>query len=455
MLGSFTPSLADLRALIRLAVPIVAVQVGIMLLGVVGTIYVGHVSAQALASVALGNLYLYGLFTFGMGTLWAVDPIVTQALGARDHDGASLGVQRGLVLAVVLGVLLTLACLPAEAVLRLLREPPELVPEAARFVRLTAPSMLPSLLFVPLRQTLQAMHRPRAIVFAIVACNVVNLAMNELFVRGRFGMPAMGSMGAALAITAARYTQFGALVLFAGPRLKPFMRPWRQAAFAVDPLLRTLRIGLPIGAQSSVEFTTFAMISIFAGWFGANAIGGHQVAINLASLMYMVPLGVGSAAAVLAGRAIGAGDMPHARRVAASALLCGPGFMVFSAGLLFVFAHQLASVWTSVPEVVRVAAALIPIASVFQVFDGVQVVSAGILRGAGDTRAPLLANLTGFWLMGMPVSLVLGFRAHLGIVGLWWGFVAGLGGVALVLLFRVRHVLSRPVGRIRVEAPPA
>jgi len=455
MLGSFTPSRPDLRALVRLAVPIVAVQVGIMLLGVVGTIYVGHVSAQALASVALGNLYVYGLFAFGMGTLWAVDPIVTQALGARDHDAASLGVQRGLVLAVVLGVVLTIACLPAEAVLRLLREPPELVPEAARFVRLTAPSLLPSLLFVPLRQALQALHRPRAIVFAIVACNVVNLLMNELFVRGRFGMPALGSTGAALAITAARYTQFGALVLFAGRRLAPYVRPWRREALARGPLLRTLRIGLPIGAQNSVEFTTFAMISVFAGWFGASAIGGHQVAINLASLMYMVPLGTGSAAAVLVGRAIGAGDLPHARRVAASALLVGPGFMVLSAGLLFVFAHRLAAIWTSVPEVVTVAVALIPIASVFQVFDGVQVVSAGVLRGAGDTRAPLLANLTGFWLMGMPVSLVLGFRAHLGVVGLWWGFVAGLAGVALFLLLRVRRVLSRPVARVHVEATPA
>ncbi len=455
MVREFVPSSHDLRALVRLAVPIVVVQVGLILMGVVGTIMVGHVSARELAAAALGNLFVFGLLSFGMGTLWAMDPVVSQALGARDHDAAALGIQRGLVLGVVLGVVMTLACLPAEWVYALLRQPADVVPRAAAFVHVSAPSILVMLLFVTLRQSLQAMKRTRAIVLAIVVGNVVNAGLNWVFVFGNLGAPAWGSTGSALANTIARFVMLGALVLLARHEMAPVLTPWRPQALALGPLLRTLRLGLPIGAQNSVEFTTFAAISVFAGWFGADAIAGHQVAINLSSLMFMVPLGVGSAAAVLVGRAIGEGDLPHARRVAASALLCGVGFMAVSACVLLAQAPAFARAWTSVPGVVAVAAVLIPIAGVFQVFDGVQVVSAGVLRGAGDTRAPLVSNLLGFWLMGMPVSLWLGFRAGLGVVGLWWGFVAGLAAVAVFLVLRVRGLLSRPVARVGVEIEPS
>jgi MATE family multidrug resistance protein len=455
MLGSFTPSTADLRALLRLAVPIATVQLGIMLMGVVGTVYVGHVSATELAGAALGNLYIYAMFGFGMGTLWAVDPIVSQALGAKDHDGASLGVQRGLVLGVILSVVMMLACIPAGWVLHLLREPVEVVPVAARYARLAAPGLIPMLTFVTLRQSLQAMKRPQGVVIAIAVSNVANIVLHEMLVNGRWGFEPRGATGSALALVVARFTMLGALLVFARRDLDRVLQPWRRAAFERGPLLRTLRLGLPIGAQTSIEYATFATISLLAGWFGAASLAGHQVAIHLASLMYTVPMGVGSAASVLVGRAIGANDIAHARRVAASALLCGPAFMALSACMMLAFAPQLAAAWTSVPDVAAVAASLIPIAGVFQVFDGVQVVSAGVLRGAADTRAALIANLMGFWLVGLPVSVLLGFRAGLGVQGLWWGFVAGLAAVALFLVLRVRRVLARPVERVIVDAGSA
>jgi MATE family multidrug resistance protein len=259
-------------------------------------------------------------------------------------------------------------------------------------------------------------------------------------------------VGSAISTLIARFVMLWLTLVLARHDLRPVLTPWRREATARAPLLRTARLGLPIGLQNSVEYATFASISVFAGWFGADALSGHQVAINLASLMFMVPLGVGSAAAVLVGRAIGAADLAHARRVAASALLVGAAYMIVSAVALLAIPGVFARAYTSVPGVVAVAVSLIPIAGLFQVFDGLQVVAAGVLRGAGDTRAPLVANVIGFWLMGMPVSLWLGFRTGLGVVGLWWGFVAGLAAVAVFLVLRVGGLLSRPVERVRVEA---
>ena len=434
MFRDFAPTLRDLRALVRLAVPIVTVQVGLMLMGVVDTVIVGHVSARELAAASLGHLYFFGLAVFAMGTLWAIDPIVSQAMGARDHEAAALGIQRGLVLGAVLGLITTVLCLPAESVLRALRQPAEVVPRAAAFVWMSAPSMIALLSFVTLRQSLQAMKHTRAIVGTIIAGNLTQRGAQLVFVFGHLGAPAMGAVGSALSSTIGRWVMLTLLLTFSRRELRPMLTPWRSAAWSPGPLFRTLRIGLPIGAQSTVEFTTFAAISVFAGWFGADAIGGHQVAINLASLTFMVPMGVGGAAAVLVGHAIEEGDLPHARRVAASAVLCGAAFMALSALVLLGFPGVFARAYTSVPGVIAVASTLIPIAGVFQVFDGTQVVASGVLRGAGDTRAAMIANVLGFWLVGTPVSLALGFAAHGGVVGLWWGFVAGLAAVAVFMV---------------------
>jgi MATE family multidrug resistance protein len=452
MFRNFVPTAHDLRALVKLAVPIVTAQVGVMLMGVVDTIVVGHVSARELAAASLGHLYVFGLAIFAMGTLWAIDPIVSQAAGARDHEGVALGIQRGIAIAVGIGAVLTVLCVPAEHVFRWLRQPADVVPRAAAFVWFSAPSMIVLLIWATLRQSLQALKQTRAIVITIVAGNLLNLFLNWVLVFGHLGAPAMGAPGSALGSTIGRWVMLALLLALSRRELSGVLRPWRPEALRREPLLRTLRLGLPIGIQSSVEFTTFASISVLAGWFGADAIAGHQVAINLASLTFMVPMGIGSATSVLVGHAIGERDTAHARRVAASALACGAGFMLLSATVLRAIPGVFARAYTSVPEVVAIASLLIPIAGLFQVFDGLQVVASGVLRGAGDTRAAMISNVLGFWMLGMPVSLWLGFGLRHGVVGLWWGFVVGLAAVATFLVGRVRVRLSQELERVRVEA---
>ena len=240
-----------------------------------------------------------------------------------------------------------------------------------------------------LRQSLQALKHTRPMVITIIVGNVLNAALNWVFVFGHLGSPALGAVGSAMSSVIGRYCMFGLLLVLARNELRPLLRPWRPATFELAPLLRTLRIGLPIGMQNLVEYTTFAAIAVLAGWFGADAIAGHQVALNLASLTFMVPMGMGSAASVLVGHAIGRGEPLHARRVAASALACGAAFMLICAGVLLAIPGVFAHLFTSVPGVAAVAASLIPIAGVFQVFDGLQVIAAGCCA-ARATRATMM-----------------------------------------------------------------
>ena len=446
------PRAADLRALLSLALPVIVVQLGLMAMGVVDTIMIGHLSPEALAAVALGNVYFFGASIFGLGTIMALDPVVAHAVGAGDQEGVAIGVQRGLILAALLSVPTALLLLPAASVLTWLKQPAEVAPLAGAYVVVCIPGTIGFFVFTAFRQSLQALHRVRPMVITIVIANLINLALNYWFIYGGFGVPALGVVGSAWATTVSRLAMAPMLLGLAWPLLRQHLRPWRAAALEPAPLGRLFRLGAPIGMQYLLEYGVFAIVALLMGAMGTVQVAGHQVAINLASITFMVPLGLSAAAAVVVGHAVGRGDRDATHRAASAALYTAVGFMGTTAILLLTLPGPLARLYTGAPEVLAVAVALIPLAGVFQVFDGIQVTSIGILRGLGDTRTPMLTGILGFWLLGLPVSLWLGFTLDFGPRGLWWGLVLGLAVVAGFLLYRLRRKLRQPLRRIRVDA---
>jgi len=422
-----------------------------MAMGVVDTVLVGRVSAEALAATALGQMLFFGAAVFGMGVLMSLDPVIAQAHGAGDPAGVARGVQRGLILSAALTIPCSLVLVPAGPILTLLGQPPDVVPVAADVALASIPGIFPFLAFTVLRQSLQAMRRTAPIVVSTAAAVAVHVVLCRAMVFGEGGLPAMGAVGAAWAGSISRWLMALALTAAAWRDLRGALRPWGREAVERGPLLRMLRLGAPIGVQFLLEFGAFAVIGVLMGRLGSNELAGHQIALNLASLTFMVPLGVSAAAAVRVGNAVGARDMPAARRAAAAPLACGVLFMSATAALFLAAPGPLARLYTTDPGAFEFAALLIPLAGVFQVFDGLQVVSTGILRGSGDTRTPMLINVLGFWLIGMPVSLVLGYTMGAGPLGLWWGLVVALAVVAAFLLLRVRSRMRGEIRRVGVE----
>lgn len=447
----FLPQRRDLGEMVRLAVPAVVVQVGLMMMGVVDTIMVGHLDHVALAAAAVANVYIFGSIVWGMGLMMVLDPIVSQAVGAGDDIGIARGVQRGIVLAAVLTLPLTLINIPGEWVLAALRQSPEIVPLAARFTRATLPGVFPFLLFLVFRQTLQAKERMAPIVWTIVLANAANLFLNWVLIYGKLGLPAMGAVGSGLATGLSRYVLAIGLLILAWKDLKPALTPWRAESFDLVPLGRMLAVGFPIAVTMALEYGAFAAVGLMMGTLGTTQMAAHQVALNLASLTFMVPLGVAGAGAVLVGQAIGRGDPGGMRRAAGAALALGMGFMMTTGIAFSLMPAAFARVYSAEPEVVLLAAMLIPLAGLFQIFDGIQAVAVGILRGAGDTQWPMVINVLGFWLVGLPISVWLGFYAGYGPLGLWWGFVAGLAAVALLLLWRVRNRFRSTIQRLVID----
>jgi MATE family multidrug resistance protein len=449
------PTRAEFATLIRLALPVVVVQVGLMFMGVVDTMMVGRLSPVALGAAALGNLFFFTVAVIGMGTLMALDPVVAQAVGSGDEAAVARGLQRGLLIAGILTVPSVLGLALVGPFLLATGQPAELIPGAVRYILVIMPGVLPFYVFIVFRQTLQALHRTAPIVWTTVGANLLNAGLNYTFIFGHFGAPALGLAGSALATTISRWVMALALLAAGWGNLRHRLRPWRPDTADRQALGRMFRLGLPLGGQQWLEYGIFALVGVLMGRIGTIAVAGHQIALNLAALVFMVPAGLATAAAVQVGRAIGAGDQPRAHRAANGSLLLGVAFMVATATLFVTLPKALARLYTPDAAVLRVAAPLIVLAGFFAVFDGLQVVTLGVLRGIGDTHAPALISALGYWLVGLPVSLLLGFRAGLGPQGLWWGLVIGLAVTAAILFLRMRRRFGRAVERLVVDHPPA
>ncbi|MFN7145827.1 MAG: MATE family efflux transporter, partial [Myxococcota bacterium] len=397
--------------------------------------------AEPMAAVALGVSWYFGLSVVGMGALRALDPVISQAHGARDHDAVARAFVRGIAMALLMAPLLILLQYLAEPGLRLLGQPEDLLPTAALWCRTAAWGLPGMLVFSAVRQALQGVGVMRPATVAIILANVLNALLDWLLIF-RFGL---GPLGAALATVASQYVLLGLTVWLAWDTLAPGFRRWRDA-FDLAPLLKLVALGVPLGVQMAMEAWAFHLAGLMMGWIGPTAIAANAVVLNLATLSFMVPFGVSAAAATRVGHLVGAG-LPW-RFAAWTSLFLGGGLMAGSALAFAAFPGLLARMYTTDAAVIGVAVTLLPIAAAFQLFDGLQVVAFGVLRGAGDLRVPSVANLLGYWALGLPLGWWLAFEAGWGAPGILAGLAIGVTTVALLLVARVRWMLGR--GAVRV-----
>jgi len=427
----------ELRALVRLAGPVVAAELGWMAMWLVDTMLVGHVSAEAIGAVSVGGNVFFTVAIFGMGLLLGLDFTVAHAAGAGNRDAVHHALVDGLHLALVATAILTLVALALRPLFAWAGVRPAVATLALPFYDAMIWSIGPLLVFSALRRYLQALGQALPIMFAVLSANVVNAAAGWILIFGHLGAPALGATGAGWATTASRL--YEALVIVAYIALEERRRPSGLRRVSLRPRLRQLarlvRLGLPAAMQLTLEVGVVATATTLAATLDTVSLAAHQVALGIVSVSFMVPLGVASAAAVRVGRALGEGDGPAARRAGWTALGVATVVMV-SSGLTFLLTPRpILRLFTDDAAVIATGVVLLRVAAAFQLFDGVQVVATGVLRGTGDTRTPMLANLAGHWLLGLPVGALLCFRAGFGVIGLWLGLSVGLIIVAVALLW--------------------
>ena len=457
--GHFTGTRAELAATLKLAWPVIVAELGWMFMGVVDTLMVGWLAPEAIGAVGLGSILFFTVAVFGMGVLLGLDTFVSQAFGAGNLHECHRWLRDGVHLALIATPALMLVSFGVLETMPALGLHPTVMSLTRPYVAILTWSSLPLLCYAAFRRYLQALGIVRPVMVTLLLANLVNAGFNWILIFGHYGFPALGVAGSAWATVIARV--FLALTL-----LVVIVVHERQQRLGLSDvsflqiewsrIARLLRLGAPAAMQITAEVGVFGAVAALAGRIDPVALAAHQVALNIASVTFMVPYGLGSAGAVRVGHAIGRRDAAGAAHAGWAAIALGTAFMTAAAVLFLAAPGFLVGLYTNDAAVVATGIALLRVAAAFQLFDGLQGVTTGALRGLGDTRSAMLANLVGHWLLGLPVAAFAAFGLGWGVIGLWAGLSLSLTLVGIILILVWRKRLAElhevlPASRAAVE----
>jgi MATE family multidrug resistance protein len=441
---------AEIIETIKLAWPIALTQLGQIAMMTTDLALIGRLGDGAIAAVGLAHLILFVGFVFGMGPVSAVAPLAAQAFGARDPRMVRRSLRVGLWAAVMLGVPINVAQLWGEDILIAAGQSPATAALAARYLTGLAWSMIPAWCFIALRTFMGAVNRPEPALWVTIAAIPVNGILAYALINGAFGAPRLDLLGAGLATTLVNIAMCAAAIWICYT-CRPFKkyrvlgRFWR----ADWELLRQLMaIGLPISGALMLEWGLFSSAALLMGWIGTTALAAHQIALQVATILFMVPFGISLAATVRVGHAVGRRDPVATRRAGFGAIALGAALMVAMTVTVVAFHDAIPRLFLGDDSggnaaTAQLAATLLLIGASFFVTDGVQAIAAGALRGLNDTRVPMLFAAVSFWLIGFTCAYGLAFPGRLGAVGIWIGFSIAVATFAALLVYRF-HVLTLP-----------
>lgn len=435
----------EIVAMLRLAWPMVLTNLGQTAMTATDVLMMGRLGAEALAAGSLGSNLYFAPMIFGLGLMLAASPMIATELGRKGHSVRDVRrtVRQGLWIAVAAAIPIWLLLWNGEAILLAMRQEPHLARDAGAYVRALQWAVLPFYGYIVLRSFISALQRPGwalAIVFGAV---IFNVFANWVLMFGNLGFPALGIVGAGWATTLSSLLMFGGLAIVVSVerrfrRYRLFGRFWR----ADWPRFRAmLRLGLPIAGILAFEVTIFNAAAFLMGLIDAASIAAYAIAIQIASITFMVPMGLGQAVTVRVGRAFGGRDPDGITRAGWTAFGLGVGFMALTALVMLIWPHLLIGAFIDLDDpanaaVVGLAVTFLAFAGLFQVADGAQAVASGMLRGLHDTKVPMIYAAIGYWGIGLPLGVVLAFWAGLEGSGIWMGLSTGLIVVAILLLLR-------------------
>lgn len=439
-----------MRATLTLGLPLIGSNVAQVLVGVTDTVMLGWYSVEALAAVALGHTFFFTLFILGTGFSYAVMPKVAAALATGDAQAVRRISRMGLWIS----LLFALATLPlfifAETILLAFGQPPEIAADAHAYLSIAGLGMIPAMFVAGLRAPLSALEHTRIVLWATLAGGAANVALNWVLIFGNLGAPELGLKGAAIASLFVHAVMALILTLYAARRkgiaeYTFFVRLWRPdwPEFA-----QILRLGLPISLTLLAETGLFAASMVMMGWLGKIPLAAHGVALQIASLTFVVHMGLAAAATIRVGAAHGRQDGQGVRLAALAALILSAAMVAVTIAAFLLVPGVLVGAFISPdeplrPEILSIGILLLALAALFQLFDAGQVMALGFLRGLQDTGVPMLFAFLGYWIVGLPAGYALGFPLGLGPAGIWLGLVFGLAVAGALMAHRFWRAQAR------------
>ncbi len=438
-----------------LAYPVMLSQLGQVLVGVADSMMVGRLGAETLAAASLANSIFFVVLMFGIGVSMAITPLVAMADGKNKPGRIGRLFSHGFVINTVTSLVLFLLILLASPLLYHLNQPIEVVILAIPYLVIITISLVPFMFFQTLKQFAEGLSQTKQAMYVTLVCNAVNIFLNWVLIYGNLGAPAMGLNGAGWATLISRILMGLAMWYYVrnSSRYKNFTLKFRLSKLNFPMLSRMLKIGVPTGFQFIFEVGAFSAAAIMMGWIGVTALAAHQIAINLASVSYMMASGISTAAMVRVGNQLGKKDIGSLRGAGFTAFAMVTMFMSISAVCFIAFRYFLPSLYIDELDVIQVSASLLIIAGLFQLSDGIQVVGLGALRGMSDVKIPTLVTLVAYWVLGLPLGYFFSFVLDMKEVGIWYGLLIGLTSTGIMLLYRF-HALSKKLLKKQLASSP-
>ena len=445
MLNNNKTYLSHIRENFYLAYPVMLSQLGHVMMGVVDSVMVGHVNATSLAAASLSNVAFNVLLLFGIGVSYAITPLVAEAHGENDHDRIVNTLRHGLVINFITSMVLIVCVYYGKNILFHIDQSPQVVNLAIPYLKITTWSLVPILIFQSLKQFAEGLSLTRIAMIVVITSNVVNIILNYFLIFGHGGFPALGLEGAAWATFTSRIFMATFMVCYViyGKEFSSFKGLFVFGKYSGALFKKLLHIGIPAGIQFIFEVAAFDFSAVMMGWISAQTLAAHQIAINMATVSYMITSGLGAAATIRVGFYLGQKDFINARQASYTLLYMALAIMSLW-GIVFIAGkHFLPGLYVNDPQVIEIATPLLIIAGLFQLADGTQVVCTAALRGLQDVKIPSLFIFSAYWIIGIPLGYWLGFRSGYGAVGIWLGLLIGLTLTALAMFTRFRYKLNQ------------
>jgi len=428
-----------------LALPVVLSQVGQVTVSLVDNMMVGHVGTPELAAASFANsVFIIGM-VFGMGITYGITPLVGNAFSKGKFKEVAILLKNGMFIHFIAAIVLTSLMFGIYFLLPLLGQPADVLELAKPYYLLLCLSYFPFMLFFSIKQFFEGVGNTKMAMQITLLANGINVIVNYLFIFGKFGFPELGLVGAGIGTLVSRIFM---LLLFPVyvikiPKIKKYFSDARKQVLNYSKIFSILKIGIPIGFQIVVEVIAFAIGAVMMGWLGEIPLAAHQVALGMASFSYMISLGISQANTIRVSHQMGVKDY-HAMKMAATASTHLVLVFMIVMGVVFVIGRNyLPLLFTIDPAVVNVAAGLLIIAAIFQVFDGLQVIMLSTLRGMADVKLPMFLTFFAYLVIGIPTSYALAFLFHLGAQGIWYGYLAGLAFASTLFYFRFKIIFRK------------
>ncbi len=428
----------ELNETVKLAYPIIIGQLGHMMMGVVDSVMVGKIGAAPLAASSIAHGLFMLFMIFGIGMSMAISPLTAMVMGAKKYSECGIVFRQGLLVNMIVGIVLTIAIIFGADIIRFLNQPEEIIEQGAAYMRILAYSVVPVMIFQTYKQFSEGLSLMRPAMVITLLANIINVFANWVLIYGNLGMPALHLPGAGWATFSTRVLMAVSFLLYVSfsVRYTPYDPALHYRRIDFSMIKKILRIGIPGGLQYFFEVGAFVGSAIIIGWMGTNELAAHQIAINLASLSFMVALGISAAATIRVGNAVGRDDRTGARNAGIIAFILSAAVMGTFGIIFIVFRWFLPTLYIDEPEVINIAASLLIIAALFQLSDGTQAVGIGLLRGLADAKIPMFITFIAYWIVGLPGGYFLGFTFGFGVQGFWFALFVALTVSAVLLSTR-------------------